>query len=197
MRPVPVFFDFVCPWSYSALHRERRLRREEGFRFTHVPWELEPERPATGSPFPEPEVSDELREFANASGVRDLRLPERASNTRRALRGLFLVRALAKEDAYLDACFAAVFERHEDLNQDATLRRAARESGIDEEDLLRACGDDAWDAVLAAGDAWAESLGVGSTVTYVLGRGKDAKTYQGLGAPAELREKLKASAEEG
>ena len=182
---IPVFFDFVCPWSYSGRARERRLQREEGLRFVHVPWEIHPSTPPEGKRNDHPPPGERLRALAREGGI-DLRIPERLSNSRRALRGVFYARARDAEEAYVDACFEAYWERQADLHDDETLRRVARESGLDEDGLLRATEDAAWDVVLAAGDEWAEALGVETTVTYVVG----GKAFQGLGSYDAVRNRL-------
>lgn len=179
IRTVPVFFDFMCPWSLSARARERRLQKEEGVRFAYVPWELHPGCPPEGKPNLYG-LDEEIRAYAKESGIR-LRASERLWNTRRALRGLHYARAQGAEEAYVDACFAAVWEQGRNPHEEETLRQVARESGLDDEAFLQAAHDATWDAALAAADAWAEKLGVETTVTYVVHADEGApRTFQGL-----------------
>lgn len=184
---IPVFFDFVCPWSYSARQREKALARELGIRFAYLPWELSPEAPAQMRPNPHPEVGAKLREFADASGIAELRPPPRTPNTRRALRGVFHAQAHGALDAYLDRCFAAYWEERADLHDDDVLRRIAREAGLDEEAFLHDAHDTRWDPHLAAVDALGEAKDVSTTVTYLL---PDGAAFQALVPPEAFRAKL-------
>jgi predicted DsbA family dithiol-disulfide isomerase len=182
---VPVFFDFVCPWSYSARQREKRLARELGVRFAYMPWELEPDAPAQPRPNPHPDVLPKLRAYARDSGV-ELRPPARTPNTRRALRGVFVAKANGALEDYLDRTFAAYWEEERDLHDEDVLRRVARESGLDEDTFLHDVLDPAWDPYLEAVDALGEAKGVETTVPYLV----DGEAFRAKGGPDELRRKL-------
>jgi predicted DsbA family dithiol-disulfide isomerase len=187
---VPVFFDFACPWSYSARGRERAYQRDLGVRFAYAPWELQPDAPLEGRPNEHRDVGPRLRSFAQ-SGGRDLKPRAWSSNTHRALRGLFYARARGAEEAYVDRMFEAYWEDQRDVNDEEVLRRVARESGLDEDDYLRAANDAAWDHLMLGVDAWGEKLGVETTVTYVL-PGDDGRpeAYQALGTVDDVRRRL-------
>lgn len=182
---IPVFFDFACPWSYAAFHRQRILAREIGVRFVHVPWELSPDTPAHGAPNRHAQPTARLRAFAAEA---DVEIPRRETvhNTHVALRGLFYARAVGAEEAYLDRMFDAYWKEQRNVADEDALRLVARESGLDEDALVRATQDRAWMPVLDACDAFAEEHEVETTVTYVLPGG----AWQALGPLDETRARL-------
>lgn len=185
-RAVPVFFDFACPFSFAAHHRDKALAKELGLRFAHMPWQLSPDVPAEGEANEHAEVTRKLAEFSERCGV-EPRQRAMAHNTRRALRGVVHARAVGAEDAYVDRMFDAYWGETANVHEEEVLRRVARESGLDEDGFVLAVMDPALDADLEASRGWAKTLGVESTVTYALWDGKEHRAHRGLGSVGEMR----------
>lgn len=149
---IDVDFDLICPWCYIGLHqlvvarsRFASAHPQVGVETAWYPVQLLPDVPEEGLPFAEfyerrlgsPEAVRARRQqvttAARSAGLEiDLTAIARMPNTARAHRLLRGVERLGDPGLYerlLERLFAAYFQRGEDINDDATLRRLAGEVG--------------------------------------------------------------------
>lgn len=174
--PVVVFADFICPYSYIALHQMDDLVRDYNVELLWRPHWLHPEVSLTGAPIPAEAASADRR--AQTLAWLTEMAPERAAKMRfpdSIQFSLFAFEALEfAQDRGLALPFkTAVFEllwiEGRDIAHFSTLQAAAEKVGLNSEELGRALSTKryrkrVYDALQLARDA-----GVTKTPTFILG----------------------------
>lgn len=173
--PVVVFADFVCPWSYIVQDNIDRLAKEYGVKPQWKPHWLHPEVPPEGRPVHE---SNGERRAAMREWMKELS-PERAARMRPPGRLQFSFLAFealtyAEENdkalAFKSGVFEALWVEGKDIAKVETLQEAAKNAGLDADDLGRSLYEGTHrqrtlDYVQAA-----QRAGIMKTPTMILGR---------------------------
>lgn len=138
-------FDVVCPYSY-LLMREVEAAQDSGTAVEWVPYEL---RPAP-HPLPDPRgtyIRDHWRDhvcpLALEYGI-EIHVPVFQPRSTLVLAAGLWAEGLGAGRAWRDAAQRSFFIEGRDVSDERTLRRIARESGLDASDAVAA----AWDPVL-------------------------------------------------
>jgi predicted DsbA family dithiol-disulfide isomerase len=135
---IEIASDVICPWCYIGKRRLEKalalLEREVRPELRWLPFELNPEMPASGMPraeyrrakFGSPERARELDARVAAEG-RSVGIEfgferiERTPNTRAAHELIDLAQAQGKAPGVVDALFRAYFEEAKDIGEGAVL----------------------------------------------------------------------------
>ena len=110
-----------------------------------------------------------LAGFARGFGIADMKLRDRAPNTRRALAVAEYARDAGKLEPFRQAAMDAHWRRGMDLESDADLRTLAVECGLDPEKALAASRDPEVLARIDRRRGEAERIGVTGIPTFVIG----------------------------
>ncbi len=163
--PVQVFvyFDYVCPYSFLALHLLEAVHSDQPLSVVWRPLET---RPAEAD-------WDELTERAAALGVALYR-PDTAPATRLPLQAAQFARDLGAEAhrRLHQAIFRAHFVRRIDIGRWDNLIQLANEEGIDRQALERALDDGRYLEELSQAEREAERYEISQTPTMLFGRFK-------------------------
>jgi predicted DsbA family dithiol-disulfide isomerase len=172
-RPLLVYGDFVCPWSYLTVRMAERLADE----FETVPyWRphlLHPEVPLEGMAFSDEErlsaTRQWLREVAPGETA-DMRFPDRLQSSMLAFEGLEYAYDHGAGWAFLHAVFDSLWKNGRNIAERETLEAAAEEAGLDAADLCSAVEQGAYRQRLADAVGQARRIAVTATPTLILGR---------------------------
>jgi len=179
-RPVVAWLygDLVCPWSYLALGR---LRRIEARLPVVVGWRpLRRRRDETvGVPDPLATAGRSAdAEEGPGRGLAALELPyerpTRVPDSSAALRAVEFAADLGAQvrDRVLDGLFRAHFSGEARLDDRSSLLAACDALGLDREGLVAALEDGRYDAELSVAEAEADRYGIDAVPVILLGRRK-------------------------
>ncbi|MEJ7841318.1 MAG: DsbA family protein [Rubrobacter sp.] len=183
------FFDVVCPYSYIMGFEVEEAENEGVAEIEWLPFEL---RPAP-APLPEPRGEyirghwrGQVYRLADEHGV-EIHVPRYQPRSTLAL----TLHAYAVEEdkgrAYRNAAHRAFFVEGLDVGDDAVLREAAREAGLDADAALEAAWDTARLVALRSTREEALRLGIHGVPTVATA---DEVLFYGAAAPGRLRPML-------
>ncbi len=183
------FFDVVCPYSYIMGFEVEEAENEGVAEIEWLPFEL---RPAP-APLPEPRGEyirghwrGQVYRLADEHGV-EIHVPRYQPRSTLAL----TLHAFAVEEekgrAYRNAAHRAFFVEGLDVGDDAVLREAAREAGLDADAALEAAWDPARHVALRSTREEALRLGIHGVPTVATA---DEVLFYGAAAPGRLRAML-------
>jgi len=183
------FFDVVCPYSYIMGFEVEEAENEGVAEIEWLPFEL---RPAP-APLPEPRGEyirghwrGQVYRLADEHGV-EIHVPRYQPRSTLAL----TLHAFAVEEgkgrAYRNAAHRAFFVEGLDVGDDAVLREAAREAGLDADAALEAAWDPARLVALRSIREEALRLGIHGVPTVATA---DEVLFYGAAAPGRLRAML-------
>ena len=146
MSTIEFFYDVGSPWTYLAFHRIEDVAREAdatlvwrpilvGGVFNAVNESVYAQR-ANPVPAKARYHAKDLQDWARLYGL-DIGWPSVFPvNSVKAMRGALVASDAGRLPEWSRACFEAYWGRDRDLSQDAVLEEAAREAGLDPNDLL-------------------------------------------------------------
>ncbi len=180
------FFDVVCPYSYIMGFEVEEAENEGVAEIEWLPFEL---RPAP-APLPEPRGEyirghwrGQVYRLADEHGV-EIHVPRYQPRSTLAL----TLHAFAVEEgkgrAYRNAAHRAFFVEGLDVGDDAVLREAASEAGLDADAALEAAWDPARLVALRSSREVALRLGIHGVPTVATA---DEVLFNGAAAPGRLR----------
>ncbi len=180
------FFDVVCPYSYIMGFEVEEAENEGVAEIEWLPFEL---RPAP-APLPEPRGEyirghwrGQVYRLADEHGV-EIHVPRYQPRSTLAL----TLHAYAVEEgkgrAYRNAAHRAFFVEGLDVGDDAVLREAASEAGLDADAALEAAWDPARLVALRSSREVALRLGIHGVPTVATA---DEVLFNGAAAPGRLR----------
>jgi len=180
------FFDVVCPYSYIMGFEVEEAENEGVAEIEWLPFEL---RPAP-APLPEPRGEyirghwrGQVYRLADEHGV-EIHVPRYQPRSTLAL----TLHAYAVEEgkgrAYRNAAHRAFFVEGLDVGDDAVLREAASEAGLDADAALEAAWDPARLVALRSSREVALRLGIHGVPTVATA---DEVLFYGAAAPGRLR----------
>lgn len=180
------FFDVVCPYSYIMGFEVEEAENEGVAEIEWLPFEL---RPAP-APLPEPRGEyirghwrGQVYRLADEHGV-EIHVPRCQPRSTLAL----TLHAYAVEEdkgrAYRNAAHRAFFVEGLDVGDDAVLREAASEAGLDADAALEAAWDPARLVALRSSREVALRLGIHGVPTVATA---DEVLFYGAAAPGRLR----------
>lgn len=183
------FFDVVCPYSYIMGFEVEEAENEGVAEIEWLPFEL---RPAP-APLPEPRGEyirghwrGQVYRLADEHGV-EIHVPRYQPRSTLAL----ALHAYAVEEgkgrAYRNAAHRAFFVEGLDVGDDAVLREAARDAGLDADAALEAAWDPARLVALRSIRGEALRLGIHGVPTVATA---DEVLFYGAAAPGRLRAML-------
>jgi len=183
------FFDVVCPYSY-IMGFEVEVVEDEGLAEVEwLPFEL---RPAP-APLPEPRGEyirahwrGQVYRLADEHGV-EIHVPRYQPRSTLALALHDFAVESGRGREFRNAVHRAFFVLGLDVGDDAVLREAAREAGLDADAALAAAWDPARLAALRSAREEALRLGVHGVPTVATA---DEVLFYGAAAPGRLREVL-------
>lgn len=180
------FFDVVCPYSYIMGFEVEEAENEGVAEIEWLPFEL---RPAP-APLPEPRGEyirghwrGQVYRLADEHGV-EIHVPRYQPRSTLAL----TLHAFAVEEgkgrAYRNAAHRAFFVEGLDVGDDAVLREAARDAGLDADAALEAAWDPARLVALRSTREEALRLGIHGVPTVATA---DEVLFYGAATPGRLR----------
>jgi len=187
-RPVTIFSDFSCPYSYLAESSVRRVVAEGEVVYRAFELFPEPTRLDAGSGFEE-EGWEAVRSLAREEGI-DLSVPGFRPRTRKAHEAARHARTLGMEPRLRAGIFSAYWKEKRDIGRIDVLTDIAALLGMDPEALKIALDIDSFSDDVAADIAVAKRLGVPGTPTLFLGLGRDARVVAGAYPAGEMRRLL-------
>lgn len=177
-----LYGDYVCPFSYVADARLRRLRSDAGgFDLRWRPLSIHPAVPSDGLPVEElgyapdewARVRREVREQAEETGV-ELDLPDFVANSHEALQAAEFAKDLGRESFRRThrALFRAYFVHGRNLGRREVLLEVCEDAGLDREGLENALDDDRYADELRRAEEEASRYDIEGTPTILFGRHK-------------------------
>ncbi len=183
------FFDVVCPYSYIMGFEVEEAEDEDGIEVEWLPFEL---RPAP-APLPEPRGEyirghwrGQVYGLAGRHGV-EIHVPRYQPRSTLALTLHGFAVKQGKGRPFRNAVHRAFFVEGLDISDDAVLREAAREAGLDADAALEAAWDPTGLAALRSAREEALRLGVHGVPT--VAAAEDVLFY-GAAEPGRLRHML-------
>lgn len=181
---VDVFFygDYVCPFSYVADARLRRLRDSEPDLGIHWrPLSIHPAVPSDGLPVEQlgydpgewKRVAREIREQAGEVGI-PVQVPDFVANSHEALQAAEFAKDVGREAfrAAHRALFRAYMVEGRNLGRRDVLLSVCEDAGLDREALEGALDDDRYADELRRVEREAERYDIEGTPTLLFGRHK-------------------------
>lgn len=152
------------------------MQRQLGAQVTWLPFDLHPEYPAAGLPREQllarygPGMTDRVRDFFAARGLRYNPNPDVVPNSRRAQQLTELARDLGRHETVHDRLMDAYWDEAQDIGDPDVLRRLARELELPESDVEEVLGGDRYLDRLESSTLQAASLGANAVPAFVLDR---------------------------
>jgi predicted DsbA family dithiol-disulfide isomerase len=169
-----IYSDYICPWCYVGQGPVRKLRNEFDVDVEWRPFYLFFDTPPEGRDLPEHVVraraagsEERLKQIADSYGMPFVSTP-RIYNTRLAHEATEYAREHAKPNEFHDFVFHKVYADGRDVSQWGVLGEAAREAGLDAEDMQRAVEAGKYTAQVEAQVRQAYQIGVTGVPTYVI-----------------------------
>ncbi len=183
------FFDVVCPYSYIMGFEVEEAEDEDGVEVEWLPFEL---RPAP-TPLPEPRGEyirghwrGQVYGLAGLHGV-EIHVPRYQPRSTLALTLHGFAVKQGKGRPLRNAVHRAFFVEGLDISDDAVLREAAREAGLDADAALEAAWDPTGLAALRSAREEALRLGVHGVPTVATA---EEVLFYGAAEPGRLRHML-------
>ncbi len=184
MIKLDIISDPICPWCFiGKTHLERALAAEPDHPFVIEwhPFQLNPEMPVEGmdrrayleGKFGGKEnavrVYGQIAEHAETAGVEiDFAGIKRTPNTLNAHRLIHWAGIESKQNAIVDALFAAYFQEGRDIGDVEVLADIADSAGLDAPTISRLLGSDADLQMIKDRDAHSREMGVNSVPTFII-----------------------------
>jgi predicted DsbA family dithiol-disulfide isomerase len=183
------FFDVVCPYSYIMGFEVEEAEHGDGVEIEWLPFEL---RPAP-APLPEPRGEyirghwrGQVYGLAGRHGV-EIHVPRYQPRSTLALTLHGFAVEQGKGRPFRNAVHRAFFVEGLDISDDAVLREAARDAGLDAEAALEAAWDPTGLAALRSAREEALRLGVHGVPTVAAA---EEVLFYGAAEPGRLRHML-------
>lgn len=150
-----------------------RLKKEYGVDVEWRPFLLHPEWPPEGTRLP-PHVREHfadtyerLKKMADESGLPMVR-PDTLPNSRRSLEASEYARAHGKHEEFHHTVFRKLYGEGQDISKWEVLRTAAKEVGLDADEMQRETESGNYREVLDAQLEKAHALGISAVPTYII-----------------------------
>ena len=170
--PFVVFADFVCPWSYLAVHQVARLGVEYGIRPIWRPHWLHPDVPPAGRP-----IDDLARRDATVAWLTEcapdlaphMRFSDRLVSSFLAFEALEFAVDRQRSFQFAAAVFDACWRRGDDISHATVLQYAAARVGLDPAALGTALAEHTYTDRVTEALGLAQRLEVTATPTLFVG----------------------------
>ena len=152
------------------------MQRQLGAQVTWLPFDLHPEYPPEGLPRAEllarygPGMTDHVRDFFAARGLRYNPHPDVVPNSRRAQQLTELARDLGRHEPVHDRLMDAYWDEAQDIGDPGVLRRLAGELELPESDVEEVLGGDRYLDRIESSTIEAASMGANAVPAFVLDR---------------------------
>lgn len=177
-----LYGDYVCPFSYVADARLRRLRSDVGgFELRWRPLSIHPAVPSDGLPVEElgyapdewARIRREVREQAEEADV-ELDLPDFVANSHEALQAAEFAKDVGREafNRTHRALFRAYFVNGRNLGRRDALLEVCEQAGLDRRGLENALEDDRYAEELRRAEEEASRYDIEGTPSILFGRHK-------------------------
>ncbi len=169
-----IFSDYVCPWCYVGQGVVEKLQEEYKVDVDWRPYYLRPDTPPEGMDLPDyilraraAGAEDRLQQLANMNGL-EYRPTDRFYNTRLAHEATEYSREHGKVNEFHRIIFHQVFVEGADPGDWQVLRAAAREVGLNDEEMQQIVESGKYTAEVAEQVQQAQQIGVSGVPTYVI-----------------------------
>jgi predicted DsbA family dithiol-disulfide isomerase len=169
-----IFSDYVCPWCYVGQGVVEKLQKEYQVDVDWRPYYLRPDTPPEGMDLPDyilraraAGAEDRLTQLANMNGL-EYRPTDRFYNTRLAHEATEYAREHGKVNEFHRIIFHQVFVEAADPGDWQVLRAAAREVGLNDEEMQQVVESGKYTAEVAGQVQQAQQIGVSGVPTYVI-----------------------------
>jgi 2-hydroxychromene-2-carboxylate isomerase len=197
MTTITFYFDFGSPNAYLAHRVIPAIEKRTGARFDYVPVLLGGIFKLTGNRSPAEayagirnKLAYEAREterFVARHGVRAYRMNQHFPiNTLRMMRGAVAAQRLGVFEAYVEACFSAMWEQGLKMDDPAVIAAALAAAGLDADAILALTDDAAVKQTLIDNTEAAVAAGAFGSPTFVVG----AELYFGKDRLRDVEEAL-------
>jgi predicted DsbA family dithiol-disulfide isomerase len=169
-----IFSDYVCPWCYVGQGVVEKLQKEYQVDVEWRPYYLRPDTPPEGMDMPDyvlraraAGAEDRITQLANLNGL-EYRPTDRFYNTRLAHEATEYAREHGKANEFHPVVFHKVFVESADPSDWQVLRAAAREVGLNDEEMQQVVESGKYTAQVAGEVREAQQIGVSGVPTYVI-----------------------------
>ncbi|MDC0710774.1 DsbA family protein [Stigmatella sp. ncwal1] len=173
---IRLYSDFVCPFCFIAEQSVLlRLRQEYAVDVEWRGFELHPETPPGGTtmerlfPGRSQAMRAQVEGFAEGFGFKNMQVPERINNTRRALAVAEWARDQGRLEAFHQVATDAYWRHNADLEDPAAVARLAAQAGLSPEEARQAMDAPEYLARVDALRVEATAAGVKSIPTFFIG----------------------------
>ncbi len=171
---ITVWSDYVCPWCYVGLTEVENLRSTWDFTIEWKPFLLRPETPDEGMELPAyirekmADPDNPLTTRAKSLGI-TIHQRDKIPSSRRAHEATEYARSQGKIDAFHHSVLERYWSKGEDLHDWAVLKAAARDAGLDGEEMQTQVDAGTWRSPMAAGIEAGAEIGVNAVPTFIVG----------------------------
>jgi predicted DsbA family dithiol-disulfide isomerase len=169
-----IYSDYICPWCYVGQGPVRKLEKEFDLTVDWRPFYLFFDTPPEGRDLPDYILraraagsEERLKHLAESYGLPFVSTP-RIYNTRLAHEATEYAREHAKAGEFHDLLFHKVYGEGRDVSRWSVLGEAARQAGLDAEDMQRMVEAGAYAAQVEDQVRQAYQIGVTGVPTYVI-----------------------------
>jgi len=168
-----IYSDYVCPWCYVGQGAVQKLSQNYPLEVTWMPFYLRPDTPPEGMELPAhvkahmKGMQTHLVQMANAAGLRMI-FPDRIPNTRIAHEATEYARQKGKANEFHQAVFDCYYGQGEDISRWEVLQQAAKEAGLDAEEMREQVEQGKFTALVSEQVRQAAELGIDGVPTYIL-----------------------------
>lgn len=168
-----IFSDYVCPWCYVGQGVLAKLIEEHHAEVDWRPYYLRPDTPPEGMELPDyvkarmAETNVRLKQMASAAGL-EMVFATRIPNTRLAHEATEYAREKGQLMEFHRIVFDKFYGKGEDVSRWDVLRDAARQTGLDADEMQREVESGRYTAQVNAQVREAQQIGVTGVPTYVL-----------------------------
>ena len=168
-----IYSDYVCPWCYVGQGAVQKLSQNYPVEVNWMPYYLRPDTPPEGMELPAhvkahmKGMQTHLVQMANAAGLRMI-FPDRIPNTRLAHEATEYARQKGKANEFHQAVFDCYYWRGEDISRWEVLQQAAKEIGLDADEMREEVEQGKFTALVSEQVRQAAELGIDGVPTYIL-----------------------------
>jgi len=168
-----IYSDYVCPWCYVGQGAVQKLSQNYPVEVNWMPYYLRPDTPPEGMELPAhvkahmKGMQTHLVQMANAAGLRMI-FPDRIPNTRLAHEATEYARQKGKANEFHQAVFDCYYGRGEDISRWEVLQQAAKEAGLDADEMREQVEQGKFTALVSEQVRQAAELGIDGVPTYIL-----------------------------